>query len=63
MDMVCLNDMELDAVSGGHGRGHGRGPRPFETEYEFNGPITITNNGTVNGVNGIANGGQTFNFS
>jgi len=56
--VVQLNDMELDAVSGGH-----KGYKAPKTVYEFEGPITITNNGTVNGVNGIANGGQTLNFS
>ncbi|WP_439397304.1 hypothetical protein ACRQ5Q_09300 [Bradyrhizobium sp. PMVTL-01] len=62
MDKACeLNDMELDAVSGGHGHGHGHRP---ETKYVFkDDTFNITNNGTVNGVNGIALGGQTFNFS
>ncbi|WP_439397307.1 hypothetical protein ACRQ5Q_09310 [Bradyrhizobium sp. PMVTL-01] len=61
MDKACeLNDMELDAVSGGH---HGHEHRP-ETKYVFkDDTFNITNNGTVNGVNGIALGGQTFNFS
>ena len=59
MDKVQLNDMELDAVSGGH-----KGHRAPETKYVFkDDTFNITNNGTVNGVNGIANGGQTFNFS
>ena len=55
-----LNDMELDAVSGGHQH---KDHRP-ETKYVFkDDTFNITNNGTVNGVSGIALGGQTLNFA
>ena len=63
-----LNDMDLDAVSGAHGGhchghnhgGHGSGGIVYVFKDDT---FNITNNGTVNGVNGIALGGQTFNFS
>jgi len=62
-----LNDMDLDAVSGTHGGHHGGhkgGHGRPEIVYVFkDDTFNITNNGTVNGVNGIALGGQTLNFA
>ena len=51
MDMVQLNDMELDAVAGGH-KGHKTEFKNFLNNGTFTNNGDVTNNGTNNGTEG-----------